>query len=467
MTSLNKKRTKRAIFYSSAIVVVLGTLAYVIYLHLSRYEEGILPPLGKSLAFEKQRFDAEKGIVFHQGTGTHIVIPANALIDTEGNAVKGTVELNFREFQNAREIFLSGIPMQFGEDREQYFSSLGMMELKVLQNGNELRLKKDAMIDVELASAIQPNADFKMYFLTDDLNWDNGKAFETVTNNRRDSALVNLPDSPDKPINPIVDSSDFVFEIASDYNKMPHLKVWKGVKWRLVSVENGLEPEQALRINWDKITLNKIDGEANIYKINFKYFQTDYEGKVIEQTFSMTAIPQLSASELAEAILSYNKDLAAYEVEYALIENEEERLKLEAGLLNKFQINSFGVFNIDVIKSIEILASVNLSFDFEKELNPKINRVMLYVIDETERTVFKFNAFDWKQIPITKNDYSLVVLLPDQKIAYVSKEAFKAKINAASLSPILENVFYFTTERLDYDKFEDLIKTKKNTPRFI
>jgi hypothetical protein len=228
-----------------------------------------------------------------------------------------------------------------------------------------------------------------------------------------------------------------------------------------------LLPEDALRINWDKISIKQVDGSENVYAMDFKFFQTDYEGKVIEKSFSMKATPELTASELADAVLAYNTDLVNYELEFASIDKEEDRLRLEAGLLNKFKINSFGVYNIDKLKNAEILASVNLSFDFENELNPKINRVMLYVIDEKERTVFKFNAFDWNNIPITENDYSLVALLPDQTVAYVSKESFRAVINTSTLSPILENKFHFTTERFSYDKFEDLIQPKENTPRFI
>ena len=100
-----------------------------------------------------------------------------------------------------------------------------------------------------------------------------------------------------------------------------------------------------------------------------------------------TILNKLEASELADAVLAYNTDLVNYELEFASIDKEEDRLRLEAGLLSKFKINSFGVYNIDKLKNAEILASVNLSFDFENELNPKINRVMLYVIDEKERTV--------------------------------------------------------------------------------
>jgi hypothetical protein len=81
--------------------------------------------------------------------------------------------------------------------------------------------------------------------------------------------------------------------------------------------------------------------------------------------------------------------------------------------------------------------------------------------------VLNFNAFDWDNIPILDLECSLVAVLPNGKIAYVSKEQFKAVINKNTLSPILENKFYFKTEKFDYDDFNELITPDKNQPRFI
>lgn len=467
MTTIKKKRIGNAVFYSSAILATLCLLGYMYYLSLSRYQLGIIPPLEKSTPFISATFKAEKGTVFHQSTGTNIIIPANALVDENGKKVKGMVTLKFREFQNAREIFQSGIPMQLNDDRSAYFSSAGMMELNVYQKGKELELSKNESVKVELASAIMPDEEYKLYFLTDDLTWDNGAAFETVKNERRDSALAALPPRPNMPISPIGDTSDFTFEIVSDYKRMPHLKVWKDVKWKLISADGELDPNQALRINWDKISITKKDVSSNAYQLDFSILQTDYAGKLIKNSFSMVASPQLSEKELARAQAKFNKDLAAYKTEFAAIEKEEERLMLEAGILNKFELNQFGVCNIDKLKDSTIVAQVSLSFDFEKELIPEINKVMLYLVLENERSVVKFNAFDWDDIPILDLECSLVAVLPNGKIAYVSKEQFKAVINKNTLSPILENKFYFKTEKFDYDDFNELITPDKNQPRFI
>jgi hypothetical protein len=467
MTTLTKKRTGKAIFYTSSIVASLLILGYIYYLELSAYRIGVKPPLGKSLSFVEKIFSAEKGIVFHQATGTHLVIPPDALIDENGEKVRGKVTLKFREYQNAYAIFQSGIPMLFGENRTDYFSSLGMFELRAFQNGKEVELKKDAAVQVELAAAIAPDADFKMYFLSEELNWDNGKFFEVVENNRRDAALVALPEIGMKPMDPNLDTAGFNFEIVSDYTNMPHLKIWKDIRWTVKESDEKLPVEQAIRLNWDKINISKAQNHSNLFHLDFESMQTDYTGRQVQFTYSILAAPQLTGNELANATRKYEADLTAYNLAFGEIVREEERLKLESGVLSKFEINEFGIYNIDKLKDTEILAQVEMEFDFEKELIPEINKVMLYVIMEKERTVLNFNAFDWDKIPLLDAECALVAVLPSGKVAYVSKENFKAVIEANPLSSIRENKLFFKTEKLDYDEVEDLIERILTPSRFV
>ena len=182
---------------------------------------------------------------------------------------------------------------------------------------------------------------------------------------------------------------------------------------------------------------------------------------------SILAAPQLTGNELVIATRKYEEDLVAYNRAFGEIVREEERLKLESGVLSKFQINAFGIYNIDKLKDTEILAQVEMQFDFEKELIPELNKVMLYVIMEKERTVLNFNAFDWDKIPLLNAECALVAVLPSGKVAYVSKENFKAVLEANPLSSIRENKLFFKTEKLDYDEVEDLIARIIAPSRFV
>src|SRR6478736_1263421 len=46
-------------------------------------------------------------------SGSFIDIPANAFVDGKGNPVTGKVKLSFKEYHDAADIILSGIPLEY------------------------------------------------------------------------------------------------------------------------------------------------------------------------------------------------------------------------------------------------------------------------------------------------------------------------------------------------------------------
>ena len=469
MNAIKKRRLIKRILLITAPLSLIAVLGILYYLKLTTYPEGIVRPLEEQITFNTKTFDADSGIVFHQPTGTHIVIPARVLVDKEGREVTGDVELKFREFQNANEIFLSGIPMQLGENREKYMSSGGMMELRVEQNGEELVLRNGEEVQVELANATGiKDPDFRMFFLTDDLNWDAGRDFEVVNNDRRDSALGALPAPPIQPINPDPDSMDFIFEIAADYKKMPHLKTWKGVSWKLKDSKGDLTPEQALSVIWSSIDI-KDQGED--FEIKIISEQPFYNGKIRKFETKLIASPMLQGEELMAAKEQYLVDLEKYKVILAKLKEEESRLIKEAGVLSKFSISGFGIFNIDKIESTMILAHAEFTFDFEEEINPLINEIMLYVILEEENGVIKFKSHDWNKAPILSSVCSMAAVLPNGTVAYVSSDTYRATVDPDGDGIPMNGTILFKTIRMDYEEFiEDILPTEpdnKSIPSFV
>jgi hypothetical protein len=133
----------------------------------------------------------------------------------------------------------------------------------------------------------------------------------------------------------------------------------------------------------------------------------------------------------------------------------------EKGLLNRFQMQEFGICNIDKLQSAGLLATLNITFDFESELQPHINRVMLYMVLEDKNGVLKFNAFEWNKLPIADTRFSLVAVLPDGKVAYVPSSVIVKKLESGYIRKLT-----LTTERYDYETFDKCMKTQSN-PRFI
>ena len=114
------------------------------------------------------RFQAENGIHYENpATGTSVNIPANSLVDQNGQAVTGESELFFREYRTIEEFLASGIPMHYADARGPfYFNSSGMFEVRVSQAGTPLQMAAGKRYDVNFSSTAQlDNA--SLYYLDD------------------------------------------------------------------------------------------------------------------------------------------------------------------------------------------------------------------------------------------------------------------------------------------------------------
>jgi len=102
-----------------------------------------------------QRFmvDADLGDSLYFETGTEIHIPPKAFLLANGKAASGKVQLYFDEWHTLKDIFVSGIPMQYTENGEDgALSSAGMFEIYAQQHGKDLRVNPQAPIVVQVAS---------------------------------------------------------------------------------------------------------------------------------------------------------------------------------------------------------------------------------------------------------------------------------------------------------------------------
>ncbi len=475
MNAMKKKKLGIAGLYSSLLLLSLCILGVIYINELKKYREGVHPPLDNGVPFTKIIIDAGKPFTYKAPTGTTIYIPANAMITTNGKVVKGKVMLDFREFQNADEIALSGIPMQFGADRTDYFSSAGMMELRASKGKEELQLIKE--VRIELAAPFEPDSKYQLYKLEEDQNWGEGKLFDRKNREKKNDNIGAPEKSKDRKKEPREKKSDnkasnensvnFEFELVGDPVRMPHLKSWEGVKWRLLSCDATLEPTQALRINWDMIEIAQIPEKQGVFNLNFFKESLTYSGDIVTTKFSMVATPNLKEADLNATLTKFDKDVVVYNDLMMKVQDEEGRKNTEVSMVSKFSISSFGIYNIDKLKNLNNTPHIAMSFDFEEQLIPELNNVILYMVMKDERSVFSFNAFDWDNIPYTGGECYLFAVLPGKEVAYVSFDAIKSKIGSQKLSTYVTNKYHFKTRRLSSDDFVKLVLPKAGESRFI
>jgi hypothetical protein len=107
------------------------------------------------------------GTVKTQDSESSIHIPPGILVHKNGLQATGTVEIRYREYRNPAEMVLSDIPMTYSENNIDYnFNSIGMIEVRAFQNGEELAVKngKEFTIDYNVTEQL----DSSYFFSLDD-----------------------------------------------------------------------------------------------------------------------------------------------------------------------------------------------------------------------------------------------------------------------------------------------------------
>jgi hypothetical protein len=116
----------------------------------------------------KEHFEIQAeagGTIRYDKTGSTVMIPPDALVDKNGNQVKGDVDILYREFHTPKEIFFSGIPMDYDVNGEKcFFESAGMIDISASQNGEEVFIKKGKEIKFNM-STDNTHQEVKLYEL--------------------------------------------------------------------------------------------------------------------------------------------------------------------------------------------------------------------------------------------------------------------------------------------------------------
>lgn len=133
----------------------------------------IAPPSPKlRIANKSYKVNNASGGTIQHPSSTRIKVPKGAFVDKAGRDIVGDVTIEYREFHDAADIILSGIPMAYDSAGHRFnLETAGMFEITGSQNGEPVFIKPDKKVDVELASR---NAEqrFNQYYLdTVARNW--------------------------------------------------------------------------------------------------------------------------------------------------------------------------------------------------------------------------------------------------------------------------------------------------------
>lgn len=352
-------------------------------------------------------------------TGTRIAIKPGSFITKDGNPVRKTVELKVREFHDASEIARAGIPMSVNGKREDFLQSAGMIEIRAFSEGEELSIRKDKPLDVELA-AFRSSDGYRLFHLNSSGSWNTEDSFSISPNFRKAEKMKALSGGYPPP-----DSSagEIIFELASDYSEAPEMKSFAGTKWKILKGYDGPDTRLSMRSNWDGFRIKTIDKEKQIYEMVFSRTQDlgFDEGSEIQE-ITVRAVPvtgEKGANETADVM---NVRMNQYEESLQKIEEAKKILAKEADMLNCFKMNNLGVYNIDRIYKMEGFIIASVSFDFENDFDPDIYQMKIFALHEEDNSVIPYSRRDWDHVRfVPDGKMKLLVLLPGNKMAVADR----------------------------------------------
>lgn len=128
---LNAYKAAKVPFYKSpklwigASSVLVASIATLMIFKISGSGEPnqsfISPPVASAdIPNAVYVLNAQSDSTIQYPSGSKIHVPANAFLDKNGKVVTGKVDLRYREFKKASDVFVAGIPMTYDSAGEQF-----------------------------------------------------------------------------------------------------------------------------------------------------------------------------------------------------------------------------------------------------------------------------------------------------------------------------------------------------------
>lgn len=402
--------------------------------------------------FTNLNVDASKGKTLRFESGTTVIIPANAFVDAEGKAVKGDVQVNYREFHNVAEIIASGITMKYDSAGKQYdFETAGMFEIQGNQKDKPVFIAKDKKIQINLAS--YKEGSFNFYYLqegkqkiamntpfitsafaqdTRNFTTDTWQVLQTAqlpkANEERKRKLDSLNKLlPAEPIQPKpFDEKAMVFDFELNTEEFPELKEFEGIIWQYAGNDEASNPEKNQWIfnhQWSSIKLEEHNPEALQYKLVLNGGGKSYEA-IVNPALKGKAYEEAKVA-FEQKMNSYKKTLEEQAERLADIKAAKEYENKRANFMRSFEIQQFGIYNCDRIYQTEDTVMLTANFKVDNG-SQEFDKATLYlVIGNNMITYYPNKAMIVEGFRCYANTSNkLIAVLSNDKVAVFTSQDF-------------------------------------------
>ena len=342
------------------------------------------PPL-LALDVQKTTFvieDVQKETLLEYVSGSKIKVPASAFIDKNGQPVKGKVDIQYREFADPVDLFLSDIPLEL--EAQKIIQSYGMMEIKGFQDGEAVFIAHDRTLEVQLRASIEPdqlqNDNSIHHFNGSVADWEFSKTNQvtildsilpdkgSIPNENELRTMIEQEMIASKPLDPPIlgiPSEMQLFDVDIDLNKFPELKKYNEALQFLVKKKN-LKAE-IFDQEWNSMDLQYQTDRS--FVIQLKRF--DDEALIVENLEVYPAlIPNASDIESYTAEVDrFKQELDQWnaEVDERISEFKPDSISgMRYLVMNEFDIAEFGLWNCGQELKAGLANEHNIEFKDEK-----------------------------------------------------------------------------------------------------
>ncbi len=443
----------------------------------------IAPPIpGLTVRSFAYKFKTALGGTFTHTSGTKVTFPANAFVDADGNPVTGNVEIQYREFRDQVDFFISGIPMQYDSAQHTYqFVSAGMMEISGFINGKPVFLAKGKKVDVEFATKNQ-GTQFNLYrFDTLAGNWNYlGKDRVVLTPEQKmDSvSLVQaalkqpgkmcsfIPEmqKPVEPVKPLkADKRKNRFTIAINPQEFPEMKAYKDMIFE-VDESNQRFNRDWYKVTWESIKLSKTDRE-NKYKItlvkadeiivldvypvfddkSFENEMANYKVKLVAYEKDLDQFNQLQEQRKAQAngIFDNGNGTIVKAVDGGFMyytKPKPEDQKQAEEVMRCFTISGFGVYNMDAVAELPTGGIISLTMN-DGDGKMFTDFAALYHVDRNKNSLYTYhNLNPMAEFHFNPKSSNLIWAVKDGKLFYADNDQFVNQPKSGKSSVVLKAV---------------------------
>lgn len=338
----------------------------------------INPPSKKiNVPYNSYKINSAKGGEIAHHTASKIKVPAKAFVNKAGMEIVGDVEIHYREMHDRAEIIASGIPMTYDSAGTQYhFESAGMFDIKASQNGEEVYLKRDKPVTVEMVSRQSADSYNQYYLDTVKQNWvvikhdspvmakskppENAHAakeapvqikkleqkielipvkidsVKTVYTKKIDK--LPEPKQPSKPSKATPGKPKF--ELDVDYKDFPELSAFKNAQFE-VGNENTNYSKELHSITWNSATISEGPQKGKNYLLTLVQRQ-----KIVK----LIVYPVLTDADYAVAQSTYEKKFIEYNKLLEKKEADELKLKQEMEAKQKAYVEEQKKLSAEILK---------------------------------------------------------------------------------------------------------------------